>query len=441
MAYSAALISLGCAKNLVNSEQMIYLLTEAGYRIVQDVQDADIAIVNTCGFIDTAKSEAIAVILELSQLKRDGIISRIIVAGCLTQRYQDEIADEFPEVDAFVGVGSFSEIVSAADGAVCGSRPKLFGDINAPLDESGRAVSTGSGWAYLKIADGCDNHCSFCIIPKLRGRYRSRPFEKIIEEAAALAENGTKELIIIAQDITRYGMDLSGRYRLSELLSELCKIPGIELLRLHYLYPDAFDDELISVIASQPKIAKYLDIPIQHINNRILKRMNRRGTGDDIRSLFTTLRERIDGLVLRTSLIAGLPGETEEDFNELCSFLRESKIELAGVFPYSREEGTAAANMPDIPDDKTALRRAELICDIQSEIYDRYIESRVGHEYGVLCEGADPDTGLWFGRSYAESPDIDGRILFFGDAQVGEFARVCIVGISDGEMTGEVVSP
>ena len=441
MAYSAALISLGCAKNLVNSEQMIYLLTEAGYKIVQDVQDSDIAIVNTCGFIDTAKSEAISVILELSQLKRDGIISKIIVAGCLTQRYQDEIADEFPEVDAFVGVGSFGEIVSAADGAISGSRPRLFGDINGPLDETGRAVSTGSGWAYLKIADGCDNHCSFCIIPALRGRYRSRPFEKILEEAKVLAESGTRELIIIAQDITRYGVDLYGRYRLSELILELCKIPGIQLLRLHYLYPDIFDDELISVIAAQPKVAKYLDIPIQHINSRILKRMNRRGSGDDIRMLFKKLRERIDGLVLRTSLIAGLPGESDEDFEELCSFLRESRIELAGVFPYSPEEGTPAARMPDIPNEDTALRRAELICDIQSEIYDRYIEGRVGHEYDVICEGIDPETGLWFGRSYGESPDIDGRILFYGDAQIGEFVRVCIVNISDGEMTGEVVNP
>ena len=316
-----ALISLGCAKNLVNSEQMLYLLSEAGYALAPSPDGADAVIINTCGFIDAAKSEAIDTILEMAKLKAEGRLGKIIVTGCLTERYRAAVTDELPEVDAILGVGSFGDIVPAVN-AVFEEKPvSLFADNSAPVDEIPRVVSTGPSWAYLRIAEGCDNFCAFCAIPYIRGRYRSREIENVIEEARDLAAHGVKEIIVIAQDITRYGTDLYGKRCLAELCRRISEIDGVEWIRLHYTYPDQFDDELIDEIASNPKIVKYLDIPIQHINNKILKTMNRHGTGDDIRALFKTLRRRIPGLVLRTSLIAGLPGEGEDEFEELCSFL------------------------------------------------------------------------------------------------------------------------
>ena len=344
-----ALISLGCAKNLVNSEQMLYLLSEAGYALAPSPDGADAVIINTCGFIDAAKSEAIDTILEMAKLKAEGRLGKIIVTGCLTERYRAAVTDELPEVDAILGVGSFGDIVPAVN-AVFEEKPvSLFADNSAPVDEIPRVVSTGPSWAYLRIAEGCDNFCAFCAIPYIRGRYRSREMENVIDEARDLAAHGVKEIIVIAQDITRYGTDLYGKRCLAELCRRISEIDGVEWIRLHYTYPDQFDDELIDEIASNPKIVKYLDIPIQHINNKILKNMNRHGTGDDIRALFKTLRRRIPGLVLRTSLIAGLPGEGEDEFEELCSFLLEAKIERAGVFPFSPEEGTPAAKMEHVP--------------------------------------------------------------------------------------------
>lgn len=330
-----ALISLGCAKNLVNSEQMLYLLSEAGYALAPSPDGADAVIINTCGFIDAAKSEAIDTILEMAKLKNEGRLGKIIVTGCLSERYRSAVTDEMPEVDAILGVGSFGDIVKAV-GDVFDDKPvSLFSDNSAPVDEIPRVVSTGPAWAYLRIAEGCNNFCAFCAIPYIRGRYRSRAMENILEEAEDLARHGVKEIIVIAQDITRYGTDLYGKHSLADLCRRLSEIDGIEWIRLHYTYPDQFDDELIDEIATNDKIVKYLDIPIQHINNGILKAMNRRGTGDDIRALFKKLRERIPGLVLRTSLISGLPGEGEAEFEELCEFLREAKIERAGVFPFS----------------------------------------------------------------------------------------------------------
>ena len=304
-----AMISLGCAKNLVNSEQMLYLMSEAGYTLVPEAEGADLAVVNTCGFIDAAKTEAIDNILELAELKKQGKLGGLIVTGCLAERYKDSILSELPEIDAVLGVGNFKDIVAAANTVMEGRNLSLFGSNSAPVDEIPRVISTGPAWAYLRIAEGCNNFCAFCAIPYIRGRYRSRSMENILEEARDLAAHGVKELIVIAQDITRYGTDLYGKRSLAALCRELAKIGGIEWIRLHYLYPDQFDDELIDEIASNHKIVKYLDIPIQHINDGILKAMNRRGTGGEIRSLFKTLRERIPGLVLRTSLIAGLPGE------------------------------------------------------------------------------------------------------------------------------------
>lgn len=430
MKKSIALISLGCAKNLVNSEQMLYLLDEAGYALSPDPEGCDAVIINTCGFIDAAKSEAIDTILQMAELKAAGKLGKIIVTGCLPERYRDDIRAELPEIDAILGVGSFADIVSALDEAFAGNIVEYYGDKNAPVDELPRVVSTGPAWAYLKIAEGCDNFCAFCAIPYIRGRYRSRSMTNILEEARSLAEHGVKELIVIAQDITKYGTDLYGKRSLAELCSKLSEIDGIEWIRLHYTYPDQFDDELIDEIASNDKIVKYLDIPIQHINDGILMAMNRHGTSDDIRRLFKDLRQRIPGLVLRTSIIAGLPGEGEAEFEELCEFLREAKIERAGVFPFSPEEGTRAAKMEHV-DFETAQRRAELIMQLQSEIMEEFCRSQVGKTLRVLCEGYDEEQKMFFGRSYADSPDIDGLVFFDGAGCEGNIVDVKITAITD----------
>ena len=434
-----SLISLGCAKNLVNSEQMLYLLSEAGYTLVPEPDGADAVIINTCGFIDAAKSEAIDTVLEMAELKKAGKLGKIIVTGCLAERYQDTVMQELPEIDAVLGVGSFGDIVEAVTKALNNESVLRFGDKNAPVEETPRVVSTGPSWAYLRIAEGCNNFCAFCAIPYIRGRYRSREIENVVEEARELAEHGVKELIVIAQDITRYGTDLYGKRCLAELCRRLAEIDGVEWIRLHYLYPDQFDDELIDEIASNEKIVKYLDIPIQHINNDILKSMNRRGTGDDIRKLFRELRERIPGVVLRTSLISGLPGEGDAEFEELCSFLREAKIERAGVFPFSPEEGTPAAKMPHV-DAEEAQRRADLIMEIQAGVMDEFNASLIGKALEVLCLDYDEDSQMWVGRSCYDSPDIDGLVFFDGDGGEGNIVYVNITAVADdGNLIGEEV--
>lgn len=435
---SFALISLGCAKNLVNSEQMLYLMSEAGYELVGQADGADLAIINTCGFIDAAKSEAIDSILEMAELKKAGRLGGIIVTGCLSERYKDSIMQELPEIDAVLGVGNFGDVVAAANAVMEGRSLSLFGDNSAPVDEIPRVISTGPAWAYLRIAEGCNNFCAFCAIPYIRGRYRSRAIENIIAEARDMARHGVKELIVIAQDITRYGTDLYGKRSLARLCRELKEIEGIEWIRLHYLYPDQFDDELIDEIANNEKIVKYLDIPIQHINDKILRRMNRKGTGAEIRALIKKLRERIPGLVLRTSLIAGLPGEGEEEFEELCEFLREARIERAGVFPFSPEEGTPAAEMEHVDSD-TAARRAELVMQLQAGIMDEFCEGFVGRTLRVLYEYTDKDSGFKVGRSYADSPEIDGAVLFKGECMEGDMVDVLIRGCEDGLLMGEMI--
>lgn len=434
-----AFISLGCAKNLVNTEQMMALTRQAGHQLLDQPEGADVAVLNTCGFIDSAKSEAIDHILQLAQLKEQGRLGKLLVAGCLPQRYQSELLEEMPEVDGVLGTGSYPQIVSALEELGTGARPVRFGDIDRTQEELGRVLATPQYSAYLKIAEGCDNRCSFCVIPSLRGRYRSRPMEGLLEEAKELAEQGCRELIVVAQDITRYGTDLYRRRALPELLEKLCQLP-FRWIRLHYLYPDELDDALIDVIASQPKILNYLDIPIQHINDGILSAMNRRGTGAEIRALFAKLRRRLPGLVLRTSIIVGLPGEGEEQFEELCGFLRQAKIERAGVFPYSPEEGTPAASMPSQVPPEVAARRVELLVDLQSRIMDEYNEQRLGSTMEVLCEGFDPDMGCWRGRTWADSPDVDGHVYFTaaGTLRPGEFVNVTITGTADGDLTGEI---
>jgi len=338
------MVSLGCAKNLINAEQMLAALLEAGYSYCEEPEEADIIIVNTCAFIEQAKSEAIENILEMAEYKNSGALVGLVVTGCLAQRYADQLFEEMPEIDAVLGVGSYDEIVEVcdkiladADAGKLGETGKTvrMGDINGPLCELPRLVTTPEYTAYLKIADGCDNHCAYCIIPQLRGKYRSREMGLILEEAKTLASQGAKEIIVIAQDISAYGLDLYGKRCLPELLHKICAIDGVEWVRLHYLYPDEIDDELIETLASEPKILHYLDIPIQHVSDRILKAMNRRYTRTDIENLVRTLRKKLPGLVLRTSLIVGLPGETDEEFAELCDFMQRMKFQKAGVFTYS----------------------------------------------------------------------------------------------------------
>lgn len=440
MGKRVGMISLGCAKNQVNAEQMLYLLREAGYEILPSVENADVVIINTCGFIDSAKSEAIDNILAMAALKSEGIIGKILVTGCLSQRYQDEIRQELPEVDGVLGTGSYGSVVEAVGHLLDGQTVSEFGDINAPIDEVDRVLTTPEHYAYLKIAEGCDNRCAYCVIPSLRGRYRSRTMEDCLYEARRLADDGVKELIVVAQDTSRYGVDLYHKRRLAELLRELCKIEKLHWIRVHYLYPDEITQELIDTIASEPKIVKYLDIPIQHVNAAILKRMNRRGTRQELDALFAKLRREIPGLVLRTSLIAGLPGEGEAEFDELCQWLREQKLERAGAFAFSPEEGTPAAAM-EHPDEQTAQRRAEILGELQSDVMDEYNTSRFGQDMEVLCEGYDEESGRFFGRTYADSPDIDGRVLFASsrDVPVGSFVTVYIDGAQDGDLIGTEV--
>ena len=439
MSIRVGLISLGCAKNLVDSEHMLADLADAGIEIVDDVAEAEVAIINTCGFIESAKQEAIQTILETAELKKGGSLKGLIVTGCLAQRYPKEIMEDLPEVDAILGTGSYTDIVEAVH-AVMEKTEQVycrFGNINESELEGGRMLLTPGYSAFLKIAEGCNNHCAYCVIPKLRGKFRSRKMEDILAEARALATSGVREIIVVAQDITRYGIDLYGERRLSDLLHELCKL-DFTWVRVHYLYPDEITDDMIETIATEPKIVKYLDIPIQHVNDRILKAMYRRGDTEFLRNLFNKLRHRIPGLVLRTSLIVGLPGETEEEFEELCEFLREMQIERAGVFCYSPEEGSEAAEMPNQIDEEVKNERRMIIEELQSDVLDFFAARMKGQLIEVLCEGWDGETGMYIGRSYADSPDIDGRVLFDSvfSVEEGQFVPVRITGAQGADLTG-----
>ena len=439
MPYKIAFVSLGCAKNLVNTEQMMALCRRAGHTVTGDPDGADVAVLNTCGFIESAKSEAIENILELAELKKAGRLKKLLVTGCLSQRYPDDIRTELPEVDGMLGTGSYTDVAAAVEELMAGEKAEHFGNIHRTFEDGERLVTTPPYTAYLKIAEGCSNGCAFCIIPKLRGRYRSRSMEALLAEARQLADSGVKELIVIAQDITRYGMDLEEPTSLAGLLKELCKL-DFHWIRLHYLYPEVITDELIDTIAREKKIVHYLDIPIQHCNDGILKAMRRRNTRGELEDLFDRLRRAIPDLVVRTSLICGLPGEGEAEFEELCQFLREQKLQRVGVFQFSPEEGTLAAAMEDQVDPETAARRVELVVDLQSRIMDEYNEARLGTVMEVLCEGFDAQAGCFAGRTYADSVEIDGRVLFTaaGAVPAGSFVNVRITGVSDGELTGEI---
>ena len=433
-------ISLGCAKNQVDCERMMYRVQEAGHTVKADVIGSDVVVINTCGFIDSAKAEAIDFILQTAALKAEGLVGKILVTGCLSQRYQDEIMTEMPEVDGVLGTGSYTEVVSAIERVLEGDTVRDFGSIDAPEQETGRILTTPEHYAYLKIAEGCDNRCSYCIIPYLRGKFRSRQLDDVLYEARLLAAGGVKEIIVVAQDTSRYGTDLGdGKRLLPQLLRELCRM-DFHWVRLHYLYPDEIDMELIETIAGEPKIVKYLDIPIQHCNSNILSLMNRRGNGEYLRWLFATLREKIPGLVLRTSVITGLPGEGEEEFAELCRFLKDVKLERVGAFPFSPEEGTPAAQM-EFVDNEIAQSRAQMVETIQSRIMDEQNEAMMGRTVEVLVDGYDQEFEQYFGRTYADSPEIDGRVWIASqdDLSEGEFVNVCIDGLIDGDLSGYIV--
>ena len=433
-------ISLGCAKNQVDCERMMYRVQEAGHTVKSDIVGSDVVVINTCGFIDAAKSEAIDYILQTAELKKQGLVGKILVTGCLSQRYQDTILEEMPEVDGLLGTGSYTEIVPAIEKLLTEDKVEDFGSIDAPEQETGRILTTPAHYAFLKIAEGCDNRCSYCIIPYLRGKYRSRQLDDVLYEARLLAASGVKELIVVAQDTSRYGTDLPGHKRLlPELLRQLCRIEGVKWVRVHYVYPDEIDDEFIQVMAEEPKIVKYLDIPIQHCNSKILKLMNRRGDGPFLRELFAKLRSAVPGLVIRTSLITGLPGEGEEEFEELCQFLREQRLERVGAFAFSPEEGTPAAEM-EFVDSEIAAKRAEIIEMLQSSIMDDWCASMIGKTLDILVDGYDEEQEQFYGRSYADSPDIDGRVWIASEEPLreGDFVRVTIDGCVEGDLTGYV---
>ena len=435
-------ISLGCAKNQVDCERMMYRVQEAGHEVTMDLINCDVVVINTCGFIDSAKAEAIEHILQTAQLKAEGFVGKILVTGCLSQRYQSQILEQMPEVDGVLGTGSYHRIVPVIEALLTDDVVvELFDSIDEPEQETGRVMTTPEYFDYIKIAEGCDNRCSYCIIPYLRGKYRSRTMDDVLYEARLLAASGVKELIVVAQDTCRYGTDFPEHKRLlPELLRQLCQIDGIHWVRVHYLYPDEIDDELIDVIAQEEKIVKYLDIPIQHCNDHILKLMNRRGGTAFLRELFAKLRQRIPGLVLRTSVITGLPGEGEAEFDELCRFLKEQQLERVGAFAFSPEEGTPAERMEHV-DAETAAQRAEMVETIQSRIMDAYNDAMIGRTLEVLVDGYDEEIEQYFGRSYADSPDIDGRVWIASDESLteGTFVTVQIDGAVDGDLSGYIV--
>ncbi len=421
-----SLASLGCSKNLIDSEQMLGLLEEAGYEIVENEADAEILIVNTCTFIESAQMESIECILELAQYKKEGNCKYLIVTGCLAQRYEEQVIREIPEVDAVIGTNEYNRIVeiikeleTANECVYCSDEPLLCEDVP-------RVRTTPEYTAYLKIAEGCDNHCTYCVIPSIRGKYRSRKMEDILAEARKMADEGVKEVIVIAQDTTRYGIDLYGEYKLAELLEELCKIEKIQWVRVHYCYPELMTDELIETFAKEEKLCNYFDIPIQHCNDRILKRMGRRTNKAQIEELISKIRKAMPDAVIRTSLIVGFPGETEEEFEELREFVEKIKFERLGVFAYSREEDTPAYNLDGQLEDEEKQKRQEILMMVQAEISQEWNENRIGSTVSVLVEDRDEIIKSYYGRTYADSIEIDGKVFFKSDRKLssGEFVQV-----------------
>lgn len=442
MAIKVGMVSLGCAKNQVDSEIMLSLIQKGGYELCTDSGLCDVVIINTCGFIEDAKRESIENILEFCALKNEGRIKAVVVTGCLAERYREEVAKEIPEADVILGIGKNSEIVLAIERALRGEHVVEFGrKEDLPLSGE-RIISNLPFFAYLKIADGCNNRCSYCAIPLIRGDYRSRTIEDVLAEARWLVEHGVREINLVAQDPTRYGEDLYGKSRLCDLVRELCKIDGIKWLRLLYLYPERITDEVIDLIASEDKVVKYIDMPIQHCNGEVLRRMNRRGDRDSLLALIRKLRERIPGVVLRTTLICGFPGESEEQFEELCEFVEEAQFERLGCFAYSPEEGTPAEQFPDQIDEEIKRRRCEVIMEQQMTIADRFNQTQIGRTLEVVVEGYDRYAGSYFGRSYMDAPDIDTKTFFTSDSplQIGQFVPVHIEDTVDYDLCGTAES-
>ena len=440
MAVRVGMVSLGCAKNQVDGEMLMASLKNAGYELSDDAALADIAIINTCGFIESAKAESIEEILELVTLKKEGRIKKIVVTGCLSQRYQQEIRKEIPEVDAVVGIGANGEIAEIIGKVMEGETQEVFPEKEKMPLCGDRELSTPSYFAYLKIAEGCDNRCTYCAIPLIRGGYRSRTIESIVEEAQKLVDDGAKELIVIAQDTSRYGLDLYGELKLPELLRRLCQIEKLRWVRLLYCYPDTVTDELLDVMASEEKIVKYIDLPLQHASGRVLKAMNRRGDKESLLKLIAHMREKVPGLILRTTLITGFPGETEEDFTELSEFVQEVRFDRLGCFAYSQEEDTPAALLPNQIDEETKNSRAEIIMEQQMEIMQQKGEEMIGKAVTVLTEGFDRYAECYFGRTAADSPDIDGKVFFTAQGNkpyFGQFVKVRIEDCMDCDLTGE----
>ncbi|MGM9658302.1 MAG: 30S ribosomal protein S12 methylthiotransferase RimO [Eubacteriales bacterium] len=441
MSIKVGFVSLGCPKNLVNTETMLARLVSAGFEIVAEDVDADVIVVNTCAFIESAKKEAIDNILDVAWLKENHTLKGIVVAGCLPERYRDEVMKELPEVDAIIGVGSIDDICEAVTAAYEGRKFSSFGDKNTVPLGGERVITTPEYFAYLQIAEGCDNCCSYCAIPSIRGRFRSRPMSEIIDEARDLASLGVKELCVIAQDTTRYGEDLYGVYSLDSLVHELSQVDGIEWIRLLYCYPDRITDSLIDEIASNPKVVKYLDIPIQHISTPVLNRMNRRDSEESIREVISKLRSRIPGIYLRTTVMTGFPGETNEDFDKLLAFVKETRFERLGAFVYSREEGTPAYDLPDQVPEKLKRKRYELIMREQRKIHAAINKTSVGKTLRVINEGYDQVAESYYGRSFADAPDIDGKIYYSSPRRLrdGEFVNVLVQDVIDYDLTGKVV--
>jgi len=433
-----AIVSLGCAKNLIDSEVMLNIIKDGKYEITNDPYWADIIIINTCGFIDKAKQESINTIIEMGQYKKEGKCKLLIAAGCLSERYKEELLEEMTELDAVIGTGDYKSILDVIERGLKGQKITMYGNQeNIDLDRLDRYVSTKNHTAYIKIAEGCDNKCTYCIIPKLRGRYRSRKFEEIIKEAEFLASKGIKELIVIAQDTSVYGRDLYGKLMLPELLKSMAKIEGIEWIRLLYAYPDEFNDELINVIASEEKVCKYIDMPIQHGSNKILKLMGRNTTKEKILHLISKLRNEIPDIAIRTTFIVGFPGETEEDFEELAEFIKEVEFDRMGVFTYSREEDTPAYKLPNQIDEETKINRQDVLMSLQMDISYKKNLTFIGKSFEVLIE--DYDNGQYIGRTYRDAPEIDGLVYFTSKKQmkVGEFANVLIKDATDYDLIGE----
>ncbi len=439
MATTVGMISLGCPKNQVDAEIMLAALKKEGFELVGDAALAEVVIINTCGFIESAKNESIEQILEMGLLKKEGRIKKIVVTGCLSERYRDELAREIPEADIVLGIGSNDRLPALIRESLSENKKiESYGDKTCLTLEGDRVLTTLPFYAYLKIAEGCDNRCTYCAIPDIRGRFRSREMSSIISEAKSLAAAGVEELVVVAQDTTRYGLDLYGKPCLSELLTELNKIEGIRWIRVLYAYPEMINDELIETIANCDKVVKYIDLPIQHSNREVLRRMNRRGDSESLLALVKKLRDKIPDIVLRTTLITGFPGETQEQFLELCEFLKEAKFERVGCFAYSREEGTPAANFTDQIDTEIAQERADIIMRSQQRIVDEFNEKKVGQTLTVAVEGFDRWGECYFGRSRYDAPDIDGKIFFSSEKPltIGDFVEVEITQALDYDLMG-----